>query len=145
MISRAGWSVEENDAVAMLIDDLTGRHVNKAAQHRAIREQTGRSSGWVEFKLCNISTAAKAFGLPLVRGCQPCFNFQMALAEVISRWLARHPNWNAPTRPVDRREMAESATLFVGPAPVRSSHIPIAAPCRIGRGPVIVCLCADVS
>jgi len=101
----------------MLLDDVAGRPFNKAAQNRALQEQTGRSRGSIEFKLCNVSGAAKAFGLPILRGYQPRFNFQMALAEAISRWLARHPNWDAPTRSVDHRELAEAAPLFVGIAP----------------------------
>lgn len=121
-MSGSAWSDEENDAVvaawfAMLLDDVAGRPFNKAAQNRALQELTGRGRGSIEFKLCNVSGAAKAFALPILRGYQPRFNFQMALAEAISRWLARHPNWDAPTRSADRRELAEAAPLFVGIAP----------------------------
>jgi len=121
-MSATAWSDEENDAIvaawfAMLMDDLAGRPVNKAAQNRALQEQIGRGRGSIEFKLCNISAAAKAFALPVLRGYQPRFNFQMALAEAISRWLARHPDWNAHTRAPDRQEIAEPGQLFIDVAP----------------------------
>ncbi|MGI3213080.1 DUF3883 domain-containing protein [Roseovarius tibetensis] len=121
-MSATAWSDEENDAIvetwfAMLIDDLAGRPVNKAAQNRALQEETGRSRGSIEFKHCNISAAAKAFGLPILRGYQPRFNFQMSLAEAISRWLARHPHWDAPTRAAPPQQMAEPEPLFVDVAP----------------------------
>ena len=72
-MSGTAWSDEENDAIvaawfAVLMDDLAGRSVNKAAQNRALQEQTGRSRGSIEFKLCNVSGAAKAFALPILRG-----------------------------------------------------------------------------
>jgi len=122
MMNKAAWKKEENDAVvaawfAMLMEDLAGRRVNKAEQNRALQDQTGRSRGSVEFKLCNVSAAARAFGLPILRGYQPRFNFQMALAEAVSRWLARHPDWDAPTRAPADRVMAEPPPLYVGVAP----------------------------
>jgi hypothetical protein len=121
MMSRS-WTDTENDAVvaawfAMLMDDLAGRGVNKAEQNRALQDQTGRSRGSVEFKLCNVSAAARAFGLPVLRGYQPRFNFQMALAEAVSRWLARHPDWDAQTRTPADRVIAEPDALYVGVAP----------------------------
>lgn len=121
-MNNAPWTNEENDAVvaawfAMLMDDLARRRVNKAEQNRALQDQTGRSRGSVEFKLCNVSAAARAFGLPNLRGYQPRFNFQMALAEAVSRWLARHPDWDAPTRALADRVMAEPPPLYVGVTP----------------------------
>ncbi len=121
-MSRGAWSDEENDTIvaawfAMLTDDLAGRPVNKAAQNRALQEQTGRGHGSIEFKLCNISAAARAFALPILPGYQPRFNFQMALADAISRWLARHPDWNAHTCAPDRQEIADPEQLFIDVAP----------------------------
>lgn len=121
-MSATAWSDEENDAIvaawfAMLMDDLAERPVNKAAQNRALQEATGRSRGSIEFKHCNISAAAKAFGLPILPGYQPRFNFQMSLAEAISRWLAWHPHWDAPTRAAHPQQMAEHEPLFVDVAP----------------------------
>jgi hypothetical protein len=121
-MSATAWSDEENDAIvaawfSMLADDLTGRPVNKAAQNRALQEQTGRSRGAIEFKHCNISAAARAFGLPILSGYQPHFNFQMTLAEAISRWLARHPDWDVHRCAADSQELAEPAQIFVDVAP----------------------------
>ena len=121
-MGELAWSDAENDAIvaawfAMLGDDLAGRRVNKTAQNRALQDQTGRSRGAIEFKHCNISAAAKAFGLPILRGYQPRFNFQMSLAEAISRWLARHSEWDGSMRNTVREEMAEPTPLFVGVAP----------------------------
>jgi len=82
-----------------------------------LQEQTGRSHGSIEFKLCNISAAARGFGLPIVKGYQPRFNFQMALAEAISRWLARHSDWEAVPNRAQPTGMAEAPEFFVGVAP----------------------------
>ncbi len=121
-MSAAAWSDEENDAIvaawfAMLTDDLAGRPVNKAAQNRALQEQTGRSRGAIEFKYCNISAAARSFALPILRGYRPRFNFQMALAEAISRWLARHPDWHVHRCADVSQEFAEPEQIFVDVAP----------------------------
>lgn len=121
-MSATAWSDEENDAIvaawfAMLTDDLAGRPVNKAAQNRALQEQTGRSRGAIEFKHCNISAAARAFALPILSGYQPRFNFQMALAEAIARWLARHPDWDVHSCAAESSELAEPAQIFVDVAP----------------------------
>jgi hypothetical protein len=94
------WSDHENDAVvsawfSMLTDELAEQAYNKAAQNRALQELLGRSRGTIEFKLCNVSAAARGFGLPIIDGYKPRFNFQMTLAEAISRWLVRHPDWQA--------------------------------------------------
>ena len=105
-MSSNNWSDPENDAVvaayfAMLSDELSGRSYVKAAQNRLLQGQIGRSRGSIEFKLCNVSAVCRGLGLPLIKGYQPRFNFQMSLAEAASRWLARHPEW----------------ALFVGVAP----------------------------
>ncbi len=116
------WSDAENDAVvgsyfSMLTDELAGRSYVKAAHNRLLQEQIGRSRGSIEFKLCNVSAAIKAFGLPMIEGYQPRFNFQMSLAEAISRWLARQPHWE-PARSISEQNVfSEAAELFVGAAP----------------------------
>ncbi|WP_173931664.1 DUF3883 domain-containing protein [Chelativorans sp. Marseille-P2723] len=123
------WSDTENDAVvaayfAMLSDELAGRPFNKAAQNRLLQEQIGRSRGSIEFKHCNISAAAKGFGLPMVKGYQPRFNFQMSLAEAISRWLARHPEWEAALHNRQKPGLAEAPPLFIGIAPTLKNTPP---------------------
>jgi hypothetical protein len=125
-MSGGDWSDRENDAVvaayfAMLGEELAGKSYNKAAQNRLLQDQTGRSRGSIEFKLSNVSAALKGFALPMIAGYQPRFNFQLALAEAVSRWLARHPEWE--TRLIGRHDrtqaagLAEPQALFVGVAP----------------------------
>jgi hypothetical protein len=121
-MSSDDWSDTENDAVvasyfAMLSDELAGRSYVKANHNRLLQEQIGRTRGSIEFKYCNVSAAAKGFGLPIIKGYQPRFNFQMALAEAISRWLARQPEWETGLHNPLSSEMAEPPTLFVGVAP----------------------------
>jgi hypothetical protein len=116
------WSELENDAVvecyfSMLSDELAGRPYNKAANNRLLQEQIGRSRGSIEFKLCNISAAAQGFALPFVEGYKPRFNFQMSLAEAISRWMLRHPAWEPGLHSMQQAGMAEAQSLFVGIAP----------------------------
>lgn len=121
-MSSGDWSDLENDAVvasylSMLSDELTGHSYNKAAHNRLLQEKVGRSRGSIEFKYCNISAAARGLGLPIIGGYQPRFNFQMSLAEAISRWLARHPEWEAALNRAQPIGMAEEFPLFVGVAP----------------------------
>ncbi|TYC49400.1 DUF3883 domain-containing protein [Rhodobacterales bacterium] len=121
-MSTSHWSDRENDAVvdswfSMLGNELSGRAYVKAEQNRKLQKVTGRSKGSVEFKLCNISAAAKGFGLPIVTGYQPRFNFQMALADAIARWLARHPEWAPGLNRALAAGLAEPQSLFLEVAP----------------------------
>lgn len=100
----------------MLSNELSEHPYNKA-NNRLLQEQTGRSRGSVEFKHCNVSAAAKCLGLPIIKGYQPRFNFQMSLAEAISRCLARHPEWEASLSRPKQSGMAEASSLFIGVAP----------------------------
>lgn len=128
-MSGEDWSNEENDAIVasyfcMLREDLAGRPYNKAAENRVLQETLGRSRGSIEFKHCNISAAAKGFALPILRGYQPRFNFQMSLAEAISRWLARHPEWGLGHRSDRPSALSEPPPLYVGVAPTLQNHPP---------------------
>ena len=58
----------------MLDGELARRPYNKAAQNRVVQAQTGRSRGSIEFKHCNVSAAAMALGLPIIKGYLPRFN-----------------------------------------------------------------------
>lgn len=121
-MNSGDWSDEENDAVvaayfSMLSDELSGRPYNKADRNRLLQEQIDRSRGSVEFKLANISAAFQGFGLPIIAGYKPRFNFQMSLAEAVSRWLARHPEWEQALYRKDVAHMAEPPPLFIGVAP----------------------------
>ena len=125
----APWSDVENDAIVavwfgMLRDELTGRPANKAAKNRRLQELLGRSRGSIEFKHCNISAAARGLGLPVVIGYQPRFNFQMSLAEAVSRWMARHPEWDASLS-APPQGVAEAQPIFVGiPPTLRNQPAP---------------------
>lgn len=121
-MSSDDWSDLENDAVvasyfSMLGDELAGRPYNKSAQNRLLQEQIGRSRGSIEFKHCNVSAASVGLGLPVIKGYRPRFNFQMSLVEAVSRWLARHPEWEAGLHRRPEQGMAERAPLFIGVAP----------------------------
>ncbi len=123
------WTEMENDAVvasyfSMLSDELSGRSYNKAAHNRLLQEQVGRGSGAIEFKFCNISAAAKGLGLPLIRGYKPRFNFQISLAEAISRWLARHPEWEPARYRMEQGGMPDASPLAVGVAPTLTNAPP---------------------
>ncbi|MES0883132.1 DUF3883 domain-containing protein [Roseibium sp. SCP14] len=67
--------------------------------------------------MSNISAAAKGLGLPIIKGYQPRFNFQMSLAEAIMRWLAQHPLWEVALKDAQPPGLAEASALFVGVAP----------------------------
>lgn len=121
-MSTSDWSDAENDAIVasyftMLSDELSGRRYNKAAQNRALQEQIGRGRGSIEFKLCNVSAAFVGLGLPIIRGYQPRFNFQMSLAEAASRWLVQNPDWELALHRKESRHMDEPPAIFVGIAP----------------------------
>ncbi|WP_068300080.1 DUF3883 domain-containing protein [Pararhodobacter sp. CCB-MM2] len=116
------WSDFENDAVvaayfSMLSDELSGRHYNKAAQNRDLQDQVNRSRGSIEFKMCNLSAAMRCLGLPIIKGYAPRVIFQMALAEAVARWLARHSEWEIALHRREQRQMAEPTPIFVGVAP----------------------------
>ena len=121
-MSSDDWSDFENDAVVasyftMLGDELSGRPYVKASHNRLLQKQTGRSRGAIEFKLCNVTAAIKGFALPVIRGYQPRFNFQVSLEEAVARWLARHPDWESALHDARSSGLDEAAALFVGVAP----------------------------
>ncbi len=99
----------------MLADELSGRRYIKAEHNRALQQKLGRSRGSIEFKYANISAAAKAFGQPILRGYLPRFNFQMALAEAIERWLTANPEWTQ--RLPTAAAMRDPTTVFMTTPP----------------------------
>ncbi|MBM2323020.1 MULTISPECIES: DUF3883 domain-containing protein [Marivita] len=128
-MNSGDWSDAENDAVvasyfAMLSDELSGRSYNKAAQNRSLQEQTGRGRGSIEFKMCNVSAVFRGFGLPVIVGYQPRFNYQTSLEGAVSRWLAKHPEWELSLHGKAQRRMAEPDALYVGTAPTLKNTPP---------------------
>ncbi|MDO6966102.1 DUF3883 domain-containing protein [Rhizobium alvei] len=123
------WLDQDNDAIValyfqMLGDDLAGRVYNKAAHNRSLQQALGRSKGSIEFKNCNISAALIGFGLSYIRGYQPRFNFQMSLADAISRWLARNPAFDSATVPYRPQAFTEPPALFLGLPPTLQNAPP---------------------
>ena len=131
---RSGpWTDEENDLVvadyfAMLADDLAGRGYSKTESRRALVPLLrSRSEASVEFKRRNVSAVLKGLGEDWIPGYRPAFNFQMALADAVARWLALNPVWleRMPAgRHADAAEMREAAQLWVGPPPTLSNRPP---------------------
>ena len=125
------WTDEQNDAIvadyfAMLADDVAGRVYNKAEHNRSLQELIGRPRGSIEYKHQNISAVLQGFGQTWISGYKPAFNFQASLADAVDRWLARHPDWLAPTAHAGliSSTIAEEATLWIGPPPTHSNAPP---------------------
>lgn len=125
------WTDEQNDAIvadyfAMLADDLAGRSYSKAEHNRMLQVTTGRPRGSIEYKHQNISAVLQGLGETWIPGYKPAFNFQASLADVVKRWLDRHPDWLAPVIPrgVSRAPaaFADEAILWIGPPPTHSNH-----------------------
>ena len=130
-MSNGAWTDEENDLIvadyfAMLADDISGRHYNKAEHRRRLmhRLQT-RSEGSIEFKHQNISAVLKGLGEDWMTGYRPAFNFQMALVDAVARWLAVNPAWLS-RMPGEHRAagMQTAAQIWVGPPPTLSNQPP---------------------
>ena len=128
-MNASSWSDFENDIIvaaylAMLTEELSGRSYNKALNNRKVQEKLGRSAGSIEFKLCNVSAVCVGFGLPIIKGYRPRYNFQMSLAEAVSRWLAQHLEWEIAVNRNESQQMAEASSLFVGVAPTLRNEPP---------------------
>jgi hypothetical protein len=79
------------DYFAMLADEMASRAYAKAANNAALRERIPRSRGSVEFKYQNVSAVLEKLGMPWIPGYKPARHYQGAIAEAISRYLARDP------------------------------------------------------
>ncbi len=130
-MSSEPWTDEENDLIvanyfAMLADDVRGRTYNKTEHRRRLLPLLrNRSEGSIEFKHQNISAALKGLGEEWIPGYKPAVNFQAALTEAAERWLVANPQWlnRAPERG-HADGMAETAKLWIGPAPTLSNQPP---------------------
>ena len=130
-MSNGAWTNEENDLIvadyfAMLDDDVSGRPYNKAEhRRRLIPRLQDRSEASVEFKRRNISAVLQGLGEDWIPGYRPAFNFQMALAEAVARWLALNRAW-VERMPVAQRAtgLRDPAQLWVGPPPTVRNQPP---------------------
>ena len=124
------WTDSENDLIvadyfAMLAADLTGRPYTKAEHNRRLRTQIDRSRPSIEFKHRNISAVLKGLGESWIAGYLPAFNFQMSLADAVSRWLDRHPEFQMPT-PLSHESSRpyKGAELSIEPPPTLGNRPP---------------------
>lgn len=87
------WSNHEvelivSDYFNMLVDELAGIDVNKAAHRRnLIPLLNNRSEGSIEFKHQNISAVLINLGQPFIRGYLPRYNYQRILEEQVFHYL----------------------------------------------------------
>jgi len=129
-MAGGAWTDEENDKIvadyfAMLADDLVGRRYNKADHNRNLQGVIDRGPGSIEYKHQNISAVLKGLGEDWIPGYKPAFNFQMTLVDAVARWLALNSEW-LHRQPIRKKakDLAESAELWIGPAPTLSNLPP---------------------
>ena len=129
-MSNGPWTDEENDLIvadyfAMLVDDLAGKPLNKAASYRQLADRIDRSVKAIEYKHQNISAVLKALGETWLTGLAPAFNFQSSLEDAVLRWMNSHPEWvlRAPgNRP--STGLHDAAQFWIGPPPTLSNQPP---------------------
>ena len=92
------WTSAEVEAIVtdyfdMLVDELSGRAVNKAEHNRLLQKVlTARSRGSIEFKHANISAVLVELGYWYVDGYKPRPNVQELLRDVVTMRLALRPD-----------------------------------------------------
>ena len=129
-MSNRPWTDEENDLIvadyfAMLVDDLAGKRLNKAASYRQLADGMDRSAKAIEYKHQNISAVLKALGETWLTGLAPAFNFQSSLEDAVLRWMNSHPEWvlRAPgNRP--STGLHDAAQIWIGTPPTLSNQPP---------------------
>ena len=127
-MSNGPWTDEENDLIvadyfAMLVDDLAGKPLNKAASYRQLADRIDRSAKAIEYKHQNISAVLKALGETWLTGLAPAFNFQSSLEDAVLRWMNSHPEW-VLRAPGNRSPtgLHDAAQIWVGPPPTLSNQ-----------------------
>ena len=71
-----------------------------------------------------MSGALQALGYPWLKGYAPATNFQMSLADAVTRWMDMQGDWTGQ-RPVSQEAvLRDPSTLFVGPAPTLANRPP---------------------
>lgn len=119
--SGSDWSPDEvrlivEDYFEMLRGEQAGHMHNKTEHRRNLMEHIGRNEGSIEFKHQNISAVLSQLGLPWIKGYKPRHNYQGALLDAISDYLARNPD-PIPFVPRPVVGLAEAPELYLGPAP----------------------------
>lgn len=95
MAKRTPWSVEElavimNGYFWLLNEERAGNKPNKSALRRkALPQLNGRSAGSYEMKMCNISAACAALGLPWVNGYKPLGHAQKDITAILEAHARR--------------------------------------------------------
>jgi hypothetical protein len=113
-----------SDYFAMLVAELRGEPVNKAARNRALQQLlTGRSRGAIEFKHANISAVMIERGYPYIEGYKPRGNYQDLLADVVVERLSEHAEIAttaaaAVARPVGSAPVAGTLQRVDAPEPL---------------------------
>ena len=87
------WSEAENESVIasylrMLVSELKGEQITKAAERKRVVADTGRTAGAVEYKYQNISAAMVDLGLPRIQGYKPARNYQRKLLDLTKGYMS---------------------------------------------------------
>lgn len=88
---RRNWTETEQTIIVrtwlyLLEEQEAGRKTNKAALCRAtLPLLEDRSRGSYELKMMNVSAAAAALGLPIVKGYKAAGNYQRSLKDELQR------------------------------------------------------------
>lgn len=132
-IRGSSWSDAEIDVIVadyftMLKHELAALPYVKLQHNRALQGLTGRAAGSIERKHQNISAVLVRLGLPWINGYKPLANFQNALVEGIGRYLAHRGDPVLHVTPITTAKVAEAATLWIGPPPVRSAEDNVETP-----------------
>jgi len=110
--TRLGDEAAVSDYLDMLVEELSGRTVNKAEHNRRLRAVlTKRSRGSIEFKHANISAAMIVLGYRYVDGYKPRPNYQELLRDVIEARMAARPELAAARRGT-RRSVAPASWRY---------------------------------
>jgi hypothetical protein len=87
------WSEIEVDFIVkdyfnMLVDELSGRSINKADHRKKLQQALkNRSEGSIEFKHQNISAVLASIGRPFIKGYLPRYNYQKILEDKVIQYL----------------------------------------------------------
>jgi hypothetical protein len=90
------WSNQEVKLIVtayfnMLVDELTGKQINKTIHRKALVPLlNSRSEGSIEFKHQNISAVLLNHGQPCIKGYLPRYNYQKILQEQVLNYVSNN-------------------------------------------------------